>query len=1226
MRSLNIEGKKTTIDLRTMGQEMVKSCYVVSGLEVSSLSGENTLELPPVFTQVDLPVTRKDVTLADDLRKWSHLREVPIDTIDSDVGLLIGVNVPKAMEPWDVIPSFENGPFAVKTLLGWVINGPLDNVPVTGVSSRFVSVNRIAAVSSPSLEEQVRNQFDHDFSERTIDDVIEPSREDKQFLEAVTNSIQFKDGHYVIGLPFKADCASVPNNRKQAEQRMISINRRFAKDEAFCNEYKGFMEKVIDKGYARKVPADQLQRDDGRVWYLPHHGVYHPRKKKLRVVMPASYDFSGGDISKQVTEYEIGVHLFGATSSPSCSNFALRKTAQDCKEQFNAEVVDTVLRNFYVDDCLKSLKSVDSAVSLVKDLQALLNCGGFHIAKWISNSREVMSYIPVSERAKEVKDLDLDQDVLPIERALGVQWCVESDAFCFHIGVKEQPLTRRGILSMVSSVYDPLGFLAPLMLKAKVILQELCKLELEWDQQIPEKFSSQWRIWLQDLDRLASFKIARCVKPQGFGQVQSAQLHHFSDASETGYGTVSYLRLTNEEGKSHCSFIMGKSRVAPLKQTTIPRLELTAATVAVRTDKMLKGELDIPIDRTVFWTDSMAVLRYIWNTTSRFHTFVANRLTVIHGGSLPSDWRYVNTKLNPADLASRGLPVDSYLRENQWIVAPAFLWEEEDKWPNIPSEISAGDHNDDPEVKKVAVRAAVTGLSTVGGDIDAMSELISYHSSWFVLKRSLAWILKVRRELLRRVRHKEIVDSEQTGNNQVQPQEACKEGFISVQDMNEAEEAIIRYAQRQAFADEIVSLSSGQVKKSSKIRKLDPITDNGLLRVGGRLSQSNMPAESKHPVILPKNSPVSDLVLRQIHHDLKHSGRNHMLARLRQRYWLVNAPSAIRRVIAKCVICRKQRSPVGEQKMSNLPEDRLVPDEPPFTRVGVDYFGPFEVKQRRSRVKRYGVIFTCLTSRAIHLEIAASLDTDSYINALRRFIARRGQVTKMRSDNGTNFVGAERELARAISDWNLSQIHDSMLQRNVDWQFNPPAGSHHGGVWERMIRTVRKVMNSVLREQTLDEEGLHTLLCEVESTINDRPITKSSDQHCDLEALTPNHLLLMKRKPNLPPGVFGKTDNYCRRRWRQVQYLASLFWQRWLREYLPLLQERQKWRDEKRSLKVGDVVLIVDSNAPRNSWPMGLVQETIPDRLGVVRQAKIKTSTNMLVRPIDKLCLILEMD
>ncbi|XP_033759555.1 uncharacterized protein LOC117341801 [Pecten maximus] len=292
----------------------------------------------------------------------------------------------------------------------------------------------------------------------------------------------------------------------------------------------------------------------------------------------------------------------------------------------------------------------------------------------------------------EVKDLDLDQDTLPIERALGVQWCTESDVIRFKIVIKDQPLTRRGILSMVSSVYDPLGFLAPFVLTAKVILQELCKLQLGWDDQVPNGFQDQWCVWIKDLQKLSDFKVDRCIKPPGFEDIQSAQLHHFADASETEYGTVSYLRMKNAEGKTHCTFVMGKSRVSPLKQTTIPRLELTAATVAIRTDKMLKDELDISINQTIFWTDSMAVLRSIRNTTVRFHTFVANRLALIHEGSDPDDWRYVNTKLNPADFASRGLPADSFLQRNQWIEAPEFLWEEEDSWPEAPSEIFKGSH------------------------------------------------------------------------------------------------------------------------------------------------------------------------------------------------------------------------------------------------------------------------------------------------------------------------------------------------------------------------------------------------------------------------------------------------------------------------------------------------------------------------------------------------------
>ena len=265
-----------------------------------------------------------------------------------------------------------------------------------------------------------------------------------------------------------------------------------------------------------------------------------------------------------------------------------------------------------------------------------------------------------------------------------------------------------------------------------------------------------------------------------------------------------------------------------------------------------------------------------------------------------------------------------------------------------------------------------------------------------------------------------------------------------------------------------------------------------------------------------------------------------------------------------------------------------------------------------------------MASRAIHLEVAVSLDTDACINAIRRFVSRRGQVAHLRSENGTNFVGAERELKQALAAMNQDKINGVLTQAGIQWSFNPPAASHHGGVWERMIRLVRKVLSSVLRQQRLDDDGLHTVLCEVEAILNDRPITKLADDPTDLEPLTPNHLLLLKGKPALPPGVFDEKDQYVRKRWRQVQYLSDLFWKRWVREYLPLLQERQKWNQKRRSLAVGDIVVIMDPSAPRGSWPLGKVLEVFPDEHGLVRSVKLQTKCSTIVRPVTKLCLVNE--
>lgn len=324
---------------------------------------------------------------------------------------------------------------------------------------------------------------------------------------------------------------------------------------------------------------------------------------------------------------------------------------------------------------------------------------------------------------------------------------------------------------------------------------------------------------------------------------------------------------------------------------------------------------------------------------------------------------------------------------------------------------------------------------------------------------------------------------------------------LTVEDVKEAETAIICFTQQETFQSEIETLMSGGVgvKKDSTVYKLDPVLQDGLLRVDGRLRKAVMPESRKHPVILPKGHHVSALILRDLHCQLGHAGRNHILSNLRR--LILNANAAARKIISSCSICRRQRGKLVAQKMADLPIERITSDLPPFSNVGVDYFGPVEVRRGRSLVKRYGVIFTCTACRAVHLEVTYSLDTDACINALRRFVCRRGQVTHMRSDNGTNFIGAERELKEAVAALD-NKIQRAFLHQGINWSFNPPAASHHGGAWERIIGMTRKILTSVLKQQKLDD-GFHTVLREAEAILNNLPITKLSGDPQDLEALTP---------------------------------------------------------------------------------------------------------------------------
>ena len=372
------------------------------------------------------------------------------------------------------------------------------------------------------------------------------------------------------------------------------------------------------------------------------------------------------------------------------------------------------------------------------------------------------------------------------------------------------------------------------------------------------------------------------------------------------------------------------------------------------------------------------------------------------------------------------------------------------------------------------------------------------------------------------------------------------------------------------------------------------------------------------------------------HHDLNgHVGSYQVLAEIRQRFWIVNGISSVKRVLRKCHVCRRQNAKLGEQVTAPLPVVRVSSDSHriiyPFAAVGLDYFGPLYVKngpntrskRNMSPNKRYGCIFTCLRYRAVHLELAEDLTTDSFINAVLRFVGRRGPPTVIYSDNGSNFRGAEVDVIRALQAWDQEKIQATLTQRGIEWRFNPPAASHQGGVWERLIRSVRRILYSLVGERLLTDETLRTFLVEVEKILNDRPITPvSSDPH-DLDALTPNHILLLRRNPCSPPDVFDESDKF-KARWKLVHLLADEFWQRWTKEYLPTLQERQKWLRQQPNFQVGDLVLMADKNTPRGRWPKALVEQTFPDSEGIVRQVVVRTADGVYRRDVRKLCVLEE--
>ena len=464
------------------------------------------------------------------------------------------------------------------------------------------------------LNERVKKFWETDFGDSISDPKSGMSVEDKRALRMMEDTVELVEGHYRLGLPWRHKPPRLQNNRKMAQRRLDCLRRKFRKDPELFERYKTSINEYIEKGYAKRISEiNEGHECENTNFYLPHHAVCNPNKPgKIRVVFDCAAQFNGtslndellpgpdetnnlvgvlirfrehpvalvadiegmfhqvrvspddhdalrflwwpnDDLSREPVDYCMQVHLFGSTSSPSCASFCLRKTAEDHKDRFGEAVIHTVKRNFYVDDCLKSLANIEAAKAMATDLRDLLAKGGFRLTKWLSNKKDVIQSIPGSERATSVVDLELD-DELPIERPLGAQWHIEQDVFSFKIAPKENPITRRGLLSTTSSVYDPLGLVAPAILPAKKIMQELCRKNVGWDDKIGALEEEQWTKWLTDLPALSGIRVNRCMKPEGFGEIKTVQLHHFSDASQAAYGAVSYVRFVNEENKAHQAY------------------------------------------------------------------------------------------------------------------------------------------------------------------------------------------------------------------------------------------------------------------------------------------------------------------------------------------------------------------------------------------------------------------------------------------------------------------------------------------------------------------------------------------------------------------------------------------------------------------------------------------------------------------------------------------------
>jgi hypothetical protein len=629
---------KLAHDLKLNGNDKVLSLETLHGVkdakgkEVSfdvSAHGRKRrfVKLHGVMAVENFPVLNGSVAVSSDIRQWEHLRDIEVPE-DVDVQLLIGQDHPQALKPLEVRCGKDHEPYAVRTVLGWTVNGPVCNT-VTSLSTMTTFNAFVQASADVHLESQVERFWKIDSCDDQ-GDIKEMSIEDKEVIHRWDKSVCMNEGHYVLPIPFRQDSPELPDNKCMAEQRLASLGRRLRNYPNLLIRYAAGMEDLVEKGYAERVHETTIT--SGVTWYIPHHNVVNVNKPdKLRIVFDCAAKFHGvslnlevlqgpdltnkllgvllrfregkvaimgdveamyhqvrvsaehrdalrflwwehGDLSKDPVIYRMTSHLFGGVWSAICATYALRRTAHDNQNEFPSAAITAVLDNFYVDDCLVSTTDEESASQMVILLSQLLAKGGFRLTKWLSNSRLVMQNVPQSERAKTLRTLDLEHGaILPAERALRVHWNTDEDVLGIHIKIRDPICTKRGLLSIMSSIYDPMGLVGPYVLLAKKIFQSECRIGRGWDDPLNEDNCRRWLKWLHELPSLEDFHIQRCFI-QANVDISRFEVHMFSDASQDAYGAVAYLRSVSSDGQIHCAFLIGKSRLAPMKVVTIPRL------------------------------------------------------------------------------------------------------------------------------------------------------------------------------------------------------------------------------------------------------------------------------------------------------------------------------------------------------------------------------------------------------------------------------------------------------------------------------------------------------------------------------------------------------------------------------------------------------------------------------------------------------------------------------
>ncbi|XP_062704433.1 uncharacterized protein LOC134286777 [Aedes albopictus] len=1265
-KELGVTGPKKPLTLQWTGN--VKRSEPGSQEVSLKIAGKNSgicYDLRQARTVSCLLLPTQSMNYRELCAQFPHLRGLPIE--DQDLvqpKLLIGLDNLRLVVPQKLHEGGAHDPIAAKCRLGWSIYGSTSTNSVARVRVNF----HTAAEQSPDdlLNAQLRDYFALENCGVAAPAEKLESEEDKRARRLLEETTRRTATGFETGLLWRSDTQEFPDTYPMALRRLKCLEKKLQGNSSMMERVR---EQIIDfetKGYIRKVSeAEQSKLDYRKTWFLPLGIVLNPKKPgKLRLIWDAAAKVGGvsfnthllkgpdlltplprvlsgfrlfpvaisGDIREMflqirlqpgdrnaqmflfrnhpqdpVQTYAIDVTMFGSTCSPSSAQYVKNVNAEQHAEHY-PRAAAAIIEHHYVDDYLDSFRTVEEAVQVVNDVKLVHSRGGFEIRNFLCNKGEVL------RRTGEIEPDSSKEFALvraeTTESVLGMKWLPEDDVFTYTFAMRDdlKPIladkhipTKREVLKVIMSLFDPLGFIAYFLVHGKVLMQDIWASGIDWDDEIGEELLLRWQQWTSYFPQLDSLRIPRCYFQSPFPtNFDRLELHVLVDASDSAYACVAYYRLETESGVQ-VALIGAKTKVAPLKVLSIPRLELKAAILGVRMLETVQGYHTYPVSRRILWSDSSTVLAWIRSEHRRYNKFVAVRIGEILTATNAQEWRWVPSGMNTADIATKWKGGPDFSHNSPWFQGPAFLSRSDEHWPQQTTI-----HTTHEELRVNHVHSSTSPL------IDA-----TRFSQWTKIHRTTAYVIQFVQNLRRKCESSTL-----------------QLGVLQQEELKCAEEVLWKVAQADAFPEEIAALSNAQeypnarhrcVPKSSPIYKNWPFLDErGVLRMRGRIGAAAfIPTETKFPAILPRQHIITFLLTDWYHRRFRHANRETVANEIRQRFEIAKLRALIQKVMKACMMCKVARATPNPPAMAPLPAARLQPFVRPFTFVGLDYFGPVLVKVGRSQVKIWVALFTCLTIRAVHLEVVHSLSTESCVMAVRRFIARRGTPAEFYTDNGTCFQGANKELEKEKLDARNNALAATFTTTTTKWRFIPPAAPHMGGAWERLVRSVKVALGTVATApRTPDDEVLETALLEAEALINARPLTYIPLESADKEALTPNHFLLGTSNGD-KVAPFGPVDNpaVLRSGWRLSQSITQEFWARWLKEYLPVITRQGKWFDDKPDIAVDDLVLVVSGSA-RDQWVRGRVEAVVPGRDGRVRQAFVRTATGVLRRPAVKLAVL----